>query len=121
MDKEELKAIRRRLESELSTVEHQLDEHGAFSQGEGGIDVGVDEGFADSAQATAERSAILSFIGHLESTSSQIREALARIDSGTYGECTSCGRDIAVERLEALPTTTQCITCKQSGASSSAP
>jgi RNA polymerase-binding protein DksA len=39
--------------------------------------------------------------------------ALRRIDEGTYGICQACGNPIAVERLEALPYTTQCIDCKR--------
>jgi RNA polymerase-binding protein DksA len=42
-----------------------------------------------------------------------IDAALARIESGTYGMCRSCGQQIAEERLEALPYTTQCIDCKR--------
>jgi DnaK suppressor protein len=33
-----------------------------------------------------------------------VREALARIDAGSYGVCNQCGELIAVERLEAFPT-----------------
>jgi RNA polymerase-binding protein DksA len=39
--------------------------------------------------------------------------ALKRIDEGTYGDCLSCRRPIAAERLEALPWTTRCIDCKR--------
>lgn len=43
----------------------------------------------------------------------EIDEALARIDAGTYGVCVGCGREIALERLEAIPYATQCIDCKR--------
>ena len=39
--------------------------------------------------------------------------ALERIENGTFGICRSCGQEIALERLEALPYTTQCIDCKR--------
>jgi RNA polymerase-binding protein DksA len=42
-----------------------------------------------------------------------IEGALKRIDDGTYGICTNCGKTIGEERLEALPWTTQCIDCKR--------
>ena len=42
-----------------------------------------------------------------------IDSALKRIDDGTFGTCGSCGQPIAIERLEALPYTTQCIDCKR--------
>ncbi|MEA2447205.1 MAG: hypothetical protein QOK47_842, partial [Actinomycetota bacterium] len=41
---------RTRLQEELASLEQQLREHGVDPKGEG-IDVDVDEGFADSAQA----------------------------------------------------------------------
>ncbi len=43
---------------------------------------------------------------------SKIREALDRIESGTYGICELCGGDIAEKRLIARPVTTMCIDCK---------
>ncbi len=44
----------------------------------------------------------------------QVREALARLDAGTYGKCQACGEPIDEERLELLPLTTYCIRCAQS-------
>lgn len=42
----------------------------------------------------------------------KIREALDRIDSGTYGICEDCGAEIGEGRLKVRPVTTQCIDCK---------
>ena len=39
----------------------------------------------------------------------QVEKALARIESGEYGRCEVCGKEIPVERLEAVPWTTLCI------------
>ena len=41
----------------------------------------------------------------------QIKEALARVDSGTYGVCIRCGLPVGDERLEAVPHTATCINC----------
>lgn len=41
----------------------------------------------------------------------RIRAALARIANGTYGSCANCGQAIAVERLDAIPSTITCRTC----------
>jgi DnaK suppressor protein len=43
----------------------------------------------------------------------KIKEALERIDNGTFGRCEVCGRDIGEERLRARPVTTLCIDCKK--------
>jgi DnaK suppressor protein len=42
----------------------------------------------------------------------KVKEALDRIDNGTFGICESCGKPISEKRLMARPVTTQCIECK---------
>ncbi len=42
----------------------------------------------------------------------KIKEALARIEDGTFGYCEECGQEISEERLKARPVTTLCIACK---------
>lgn len=42
----------------------------------------------------------------------KINETIAKIDSGDYGYCESCGIEIGLERLQARPTATLCIDCK---------
>jgi DnaK suppressor protein len=37
--------------------------------------------------------------------------ALTRIESGSYGRCQGCGKDIPVARLQAVPTATTCLAC----------
>ena len=44
-----------------------------------------------------------------------VEEALDRIKDGTFGACRICGLEISRARLEAVPTATQCITCKEKG------
>ncbi len=45
--------------------------------------------------------------------SKKIDEALRSIESGDYGYCEACGVEIGIRRLEARPTATLCIDCKQ--------
>ena len=45
----------------------------------------------------------------------QIRSALARLDKGTYGKCTRCGKQIGERRLDAIPHAALCITCAEQG------
>ena len=42
----------------------------------------------------------------------KIKDALARIEEGTFGICEECGQEISAERLKARPVTTLCIDCK---------
>ena len=41
----------------------------------------------------------------------RIEDALVRIDDGSYAICESCGRPIALDHLEAIPTAQLCAAC----------
>ena len=43
----------------------------------------------------------------------KIKEAIERIEQGTYGICEDCEEEISTERLKARPVTTLCIDCKK--------
>jgi DnaK suppressor protein len=65
------------------------------------------------AQVTTDREMELA-IGERETAELvAIDTALARIEAGTYGECTDCGVDIAAARLHASPEVTRCIHCQE--------
>ena len=42
-----------------------------------------------------------------------VRQALARMDEGTFGECIRCTQTIGAKRIEALPWTPYCIDCQE--------
>jgi len=66
----------------------------------------------DRASAESDRSFELRIRDRERKLIAKIREAIERIDDGTYGICEECGEEISVKRLEARPVTTQCIDCK---------
>jgi RNA polymerase-binding protein DksA len=68
---------------------------------------------ADVATITVDREIDYTLEENEERVLAAIDGALRRIEAGTYGSCQNCGRPIAVERLEAVPYTTQCIDCKR--------
>jgi RNA polymerase-binding transcription factor len=111
MNAAKLEEIKAQLEEERVSLERLLKQ-----QGLGEVD--VDEGFADSAQATAERSELIAVEEQHESLHKEIVAALARIEDGSYGQCQNCGSEIPAERLDAVPTTALCVTCKQAAADS---
>ena len=43
----------------------------------------------------------------------KIKEALERIEDGSFGICEECGENISEKRLKARPVTTLCIDCKR--------
>lgn len=43
----------------------------------------------------------------------KIDESLRKIQAGTFGVCEDCEDDIELKRLEARPTSTLCVSCKE--------
>jgi DnaK suppressor protein len=77
--------------------------------------VGFSETFADPSDRAAlesERNFTLRIRDREKMLIGKIKEALERIENGTYGICEECGEDISEGRLEARPVTTLCIECK---------
>jgi RNA polymerase-binding protein DksA len=72
-----------------------------------------DNHLADSATATLNREIDYTLEENAEHVLTAIDEALLRLDEGTYGTCGRCGKQIAEERLEAIPYANRCIECKR--------
>ena len=47
-------------------------------------------------------------------TAKAVEQAMALLETGEYGICQECGEPINLKRLEAIPWTTLCVSCKQS-------
>lgn len=112
MDESTLKQLRGQLEEERAQHMELLDQYGAdpYSDEVRNLNVGNDS-FADSGQATEQRSEIL---GQIDAARRRVRlvdRALAQMDEGTYGICEDCGREISPERLEVRPLSVKCVEC----------
>jgi DnaK suppressor protein len=66
----------------------------------------------DRASLESDRNFLLRIKDRERKLIMKVKEALDRIDNGTFGICESCGRPISEKRLMARPVTTQCIDCK---------
>jgi RNA polymerase-binding transcription factor DksA len=69
----------------------------------------ADNHLADTASETYERELDEGIEEDAREQLREVEEALARIEAGTYGTCSVCGKPIPEERLEAVPWTTLCI------------
>ena len=108
--------FRKRLVAERSRAQGALDY--LHEENPGSMDDEVQEGPSDNhpgdlATITLDREIDYTLEENEERLIAAIDAALARIDDGTFGTCSSCGQQIAPERLEAVPWTTQCIDCKR--------
>lgn len=114
VDQQTMDRLEEALREERDSLRDQLRDHGADPDRPDELEISLDEGFADSAQATAERARLLSLIEGLRQNLEDVDRALRKIESGSgYGVCERCGKEILEERLEALPWARLCIECKQ--------
>ncbi len=69
----------------------------------------------DEAQVVSDASEdVLRYLGTREADELQaIEEALARLQSGSYGRCVRCDGQIAEPRLQAMPATRHCMPCQE--------
>jgi RNA polymerase-binding protein DksA len=105
--REALEAERKRVQDALQYLQAETPEGGEDESQESRLD----NHFADSASVTYDREVDYSLEENAEQVLGEIDRALARMDDGTYGKCANCGKDIPVERLEAIPYAEYCIDC----------
>src|SRR4030042_1957445 len=94
--KETLQQDLQEVESELKHLDDLLKERGDYGYGRG-----------DPAVYQWEFN--LALRERYRERREQIKDALQRIETGSYGVCTECKGEIEPERLEALPFTALCI------------
>jgi DnaK suppressor protein len=97
--KQRLQDKERELLSEIARLEEE-----ARGSGEAEVRDSIDD--ATSSQSTSESPQEESLASQ---TLIQVRDALKRIEDGTYGKCIACGRQIEAARLEAVPWAAYCL------------
>lgn len=101
---------RKRVEAALENLHEETS--GSLSE-ESGEETAYDNHLADTATETYDRELDYTLEENSGHVLAEIDAALKRIEEGTYGICTNCGKEIPVDRLEALPWATLCIDCQR--------
>lgn len=70
-----------------------------------------DEHDPEGATIAFERAQVDALARHALAHLEEVAAALRRVEDGSYGTCTRCGRPIPRERLEARPTATTHVAC----------
>ncbi len=116
MDAATLAQLKEALEAERARLEHELDDlerESATNQSETSGENNYRDHMADQGTATFGKELDMTLEGNVRELYKAVTNALARIDAGTYGLCTRCGKSIAVPRLQAMPAAELCIECKE--------
>ena len=108
--REKLVALEAQLEHDIAVKTEQISESGDELDPERG---GVTNHVSDDANETVEQEMMLSLQMTAERQLDRVRQAMARLDAGTYGTCANCGKQITPARLEARPWAIYCIDCQQ--------
>jgi YteA family regulatory protein len=106
--KAELLKNKNDLEDHLAGNDHFDLRSGHFHESMGELS-SYDNHPGDEGTELYEREKDIALNDHVEYQIQNINKAIRAIDNGTYGKCEECGREIPLERLEALPETTFCI------------
>jgi len=96
-----------------AAIDNLHDENPGTISDETGDDAVYDNHLADTATVTYDRELDYTLEENSEHVLAEIDAALKRIEDGTYGKCTNCGKQIPEERLEARPWATLCIDCQR--------
>jgi RNA polymerase-binding protein DksA len=110
IDTEQLRAsLLEERERVQKAIANLRDDHPGASEDEA-EEIGTsDNQLAETATATLDRELDFTLEENSGQVLTEIDAALKRIEDGTYGTCTSCGREIAPERLEVYPWASLCI------------
>lgn len=116
MERHEREGLRATLERELSRLEAEIaeiDREDRESLSEASGEQAYRDHMADQGSATFERELDMTLEANERDALVAVKAALVRMDEGTYGKCARCGAEIPTERLEAVPTASLCISCKE--------
>jgi len=97
--KQKLLQKRRDLQANIASLEDEARDSGEAEVRDTTDDATAAQGTSESLQEDAIESETLI----------QVEDALQRIEDGTYGKCSDCGRPIEPARLEAVPWAAYCL------------
>ena len=93
-----------------SAIAHLRADHpGSLDEEIEEMNASPDNHLGETASATVNREIDYTLGENSEQILAEIEAALTRIDDGTYGTCTVCGKEIGPERLGAKPWASLCI------------
>lgn len=118
MEPQKQNEFKQRLLAEKARLESDLEQTGRYNLDQTMTDAiqelsAYDNHPADVGSELFEREKDLALWNNTKEFLQRIDEALDHMGKGIYGLCEDCGREISLERLEALPHTTLCMECQK--------
>ena len=97
----------RELREQLSQRHERVEKHIKHREGPLSAD------FAEQATERQNDAVVFALDQNLTLELQAIDAALKRIENDEFGVCTACGDEIEAARLDAIPWTTTCVSCKE--------
>jgi DnaK suppressor protein len=108
---EELRQVLEERRRELVTALHDKLKGVRVERGSHVAGGGLDE--VEASDVDAQEDIELALIQMRAETLNRVDEAIARLEAGLFGNCNSCGEEIAGSRLRALPFAVRCRDCQE--------
>lgn len=102
-----LSGLQSRAAARVDKLETELDNH-ARARRDGSDD---DEHDPEGVPLSVEWSRLVGLLQAARLEAAEVDSALLRLEAGSYGVCSQCGRAIPTERLEARPFADRCVPC----------
>ena len=104
-----LLSLKKRIAGDLSELEEQALRPGGGESAGNLSDLPTHP--ADLATETMDEQIAMTLVQNEDQLLTEINNALAHIDAGTFGSCENCHQPVSKERLQALPYARYCIRC----------
>ncbi len=119
MDQNFINQLKEKLEKEKIAIEEELKKFAKKDQNlKGDWDtkyprLNGGSNLEEAADEVEQYSTLLPIEHNLEIRLKDIISALEKIEKGTYGKCSKCGKQISEEKLMVYPATETCANCKR--------
>jgi DnaK suppressor protein len=110
MDLRQLKKFRAQLEQRKQSLQSSA----SRTEVEGrNVDTGNSADSADRAEDNYMKEFLFSLSENDRRLLRMVESALKRLETGSFGQCTSCGEAIETKRLQAVPWASHCLVCQE--------
>lgn len=109
MDKKRLETYKKKLEAKREELQKMM----ALAEEEGRSADDATQDIADRAANSYTKEFLFSQSNHDRDILALVDEAMERLESGEFGVCVNCAKDLQQKRLDAVPWTKHCIECQE--------
>lgn len=109
---EQVARFKARLQEQVRALSAQDSELRARLAAEESVTANTFVAGIEGAMAAEADDEVIALLQHEQTELAAVKQALDRIESGEYGQCTECGDPIGLARLEVLPEAHLCVGCQ---------